>query len=301
MHSLPFQTCVACILAELSRSAPQALGTRAHDGRRCPLSQLLEPLRRRAPAPAPALAPSPRRFVFYMFPSLPARLDEHASSGVRGSTESVQTTDSGRARPWSGCSVLICTTFGGAAGSRETLSAPRHRSNLAAEALCRPKRAVWHRLVVDWAPVDNRAIARSGCAGANGSFAPRTPPLGGRSTRGSPREEHHPGLPAAVLNTLSGFANAQGANVQYANAQSANAQSANAQSANAQSANAQTANALAANTLAANAQAANAQAADAQAANAHTANAQALAVQAAMQATMQASMMQGLQNPFMPN
>eukprot|EP00965_Chrysotila_dentata_P205823 6183178-Pleurochrysis_carterae.AAC.2 len=35
----------------------------------------LEPPRRRAPAPAPALAPDPRRFVFYMIASLPARPD----------------------------------------------------------------------------------------------------------------------------------------------------------------------------------------------------------------------------------
>eukprot|EP00965_Chrysotila_dentata_P024975 827949-Pleurochrysis_carterae.AAC.1 len=58
-----------------------------------------------------------------------------------------------------------------------------------------------HRLLVDWAPVGDRAIARGGGygAGANSLFAPRTPPLGVRSARGSPREEQHPGLPAASV------------------------------------------------------------------------------------------------------
>eukprot|EP00965_Chrysotila_dentata_P196328 6177511-Pleurochrysis_carterae.AAC.4 len=32
MHSLPFWTCVACTLAERSRSAPQALGILTRDG-----------------------------------------------------------------------------------------------------------------------------------------------------------------------------------------------------------------------------------------------------------------------------
>eukprot|EP00965_Chrysotila_dentata_P235259 6200646-Pleurochrysis_carterae.AAC.1 len=52
-----------------------------------------------------------------------------------------------------------------------------------------------HRLVVDWPSVDDRALARrGGCAGANGAFAPCTPLLGGRSARGSPREEPYPDL-----------------------------------------------------------------------------------------------------------
>eukprot|EP00965_Chrysotila_dentata_P262464 6214571-Pleurochrysis_carterae.AAC.6 len=59
MHGSPNCTCIARVLAERSRSAPQALGILAHDGRRCPLSHLLEPLRRRAPAPSPAPAPTP--------------------------------------------------------------------------------------------------------------------------------------------------------------------------------------------------------------------------------------------------
>eukprot|EP00965_Chrysotila_dentata_P089809 2964601-Pleurochrysis_carterae.AAC.4 len=46
----------------------------AHDGLRCPLSHLLEPPRRRAPAPAPTLAPDPRLIVFVLtsrFPPAP--------------------------------------------------------------------------------------------------------------------------------------------------------------------------------------------------------------------------------------
>eukprot|EP00965_Chrysotila_dentata_P255298 6212168-Pleurochrysis_carterae.AAC.4 len=39
----------------------------AHDGRRCPLSHLLEPPHRCAPAPAPPLAPSPPTSVFIYF------------------------------------------------------------------------------------------------------------------------------------------------------------------------------------------------------------------------------------------
>eukprot|EP00965_Chrysotila_dentata_P133639 4419594-Pleurochrysis_carterae.AAC.1 len=57
---------IACVLAERSRSAPQALGICS----RWPLPiterPLLEPPRRRAPAPAPALAPSPRRPIFHI-------------------------------------------------------------------------------------------------------------------------------------------------------------------------------------------------------------------------------------------
>eukprot|EP00965_Chrysotila_dentata_P112045 3704927-Pleurochrysis_carterae.AAC.1 len=38
MQCFPFRTCVACVLAERSRSATQVLGYRAYDGCRCPLS-----------------------------------------------------------------------------------------------------------------------------------------------------------------------------------------------------------------------------------------------------------------------
>eukprot|EP00965_Chrysotila_dentata_P234526 6200222-Pleurochrysis_carterae.AAC.2 len=37
------------------------------------------------------------------------------------------------------------------------------------------------------------------CRGENGSFAPRTPLLGGRSACGSTRKEHHPGLSATSV------------------------------------------------------------------------------------------------------
>eukprot|EP00965_Chrysotila_dentata_P043303 1439376-Pleurochrysis_carterae.AAC.5 len=40
MHSLQNWTGVACVVAQRLRSAPQALGYRAHDGCRCPVSQL---------------------------------------------------------------------------------------------------------------------------------------------------------------------------------------------------------------------------------------------------------------------
>eukprot|EP00965_Chrysotila_dentata_P124011 4099030-Pleurochrysis_carterae.AAC.3 len=55
---------IACVLAERSCSAPQALGIPARNGRRRPVSALLEPSRRRAQASAPAPAPSSRRKLF---------------------------------------------------------------------------------------------------------------------------------------------------------------------------------------------------------------------------------------------
>eukprot|EP00965_Chrysotila_dentata_P134150 4436593-Pleurochrysis_carterae.AAC.1 len=108
-------------------------------------------------------------------------------SGVRGSIELVLATNSDRARGLKAAArILILCPDTGQIG-RQRLSAV-HNDRCG------------HRLIVDWAPDDNRAIARgSGCASANGSFTPRTPSLGGRSARGSPREEHHPGLPATSV------------------------------------------------------------------------------------------------------
>eukprot|EP00965_Chrysotila_dentata_P133024 4398632-Pleurochrysis_carterae.AAC.1 len=54
MHGSPFLRRIACVLAERSRSALQALGYRARDGRLCPLSH---------PSRAAVQArPSPRAF-----------------------------------------------------------------------------------------------------------------------------------------------------------------------------------------------------------------------------------------------
>eukprot|EP00965_Chrysotila_dentata_P109510 3619473-Pleurochrysis_carterae.AAC.1 len=75
MHGSPFLHRTACILAERSRSAPQLLELLMRDGRPSLSAPDLEPPHRRAPARAPALAPSPRRSVFYIIPSLhPARI-----------------------------------------------------------------------------------------------------------------------------------------------------------------------------------------------------------------------------------
>eukprot|EP00965_Chrysotila_dentata_P025525 848878-Pleurochrysis_carterae.AAC.1 len=62
------------------RSPSSSLETSARNGRRRPVSTLLEPPRRRASAPAPAPAPSPRRFVFYILSSAPAALDGSTGS-----------------------------------------------------------------------------------------------------------------------------------------------------------------------------------------------------------------------------
>eukprot|EP00965_Chrysotila_dentata_P215396 6188753-Pleurochrysis_carterae.AAC.1 len=57
MHSFTNCICIACVLAERSRSAPQALGYRARNGRCCPVS---------APPRATAQArPSPRAYACY--------------------------------------------------------------------------------------------------------------------------------------------------------------------------------------------------------------------------------------------
>eukprot|EP00965_Chrysotila_dentata_P032193 1073733-Pleurochrysis_carterae.AAC.1 len=76
MHGFPFLYRIACVLAERSRSAPQALGgTLAHNGCCRSLSHLLEPPGRCAPALAPAPAPSPPTVVFIYFRWLqPARM-----------------------------------------------------------------------------------------------------------------------------------------------------------------------------------------------------------------------------------
>eukprot|EP00965_Chrysotila_dentata_P121532 4017843-Pleurochrysis_carterae.AAC.1 len=59
MNGFPILHCIACILAERSRSASQALGYSLVMDAAAPWSQLLEPSRRCAPATAPAPAPSP--------------------------------------------------------------------------------------------------------------------------------------------------------------------------------------------------------------------------------------------------
>eukprot|EP00965_Chrysotila_dentata_P153775 5083419-Pleurochrysis_carterae.AAC.10 len=53
MHSFPFWTRVACVLAERSRSAPQALGYLNHDGCCCPLSAPFLELPHRVAIPCP--------------------------------------------------------------------------------------------------------------------------------------------------------------------------------------------------------------------------------------------------------
>eukprot|EP00965_Chrysotila_dentata_P215406 6188761-Pleurochrysis_carterae.AAC.1 len=82
MHGFLICIRIACVLAERSRSAPQALGTRS----RWPMPiferPLLEPPHsRRASARVPAPAPSPRRCVFIYFRrSQPARMVALVSS-----------------------------------------------------------------------------------------------------------------------------------------------------------------------------------------------------------------------------
>eukprot|EP00965_Chrysotila_dentata_P156665 5176136-Pleurochrysis_carterae.AAC.3 len=74
MHSLPFCTRVACVLAERSRSAPQVL---EYCSRWLPLPRelpFLEPPPRRAPPPAPALLPEQWSLVSYTNNHFPARL-----------------------------------------------------------------------------------------------------------------------------------------------------------------------------------------------------------------------------------
>eukprot|EP00965_Chrysotila_dentata_P017361 576583-Pleurochrysis_carterae.AAC.1 len=51
MHGSPNWTRIACVLAERSRSAPQALGARARDGRHCPLSHLARATAQARPSP----------------------------------------------------------------------------------------------------------------------------------------------------------------------------------------------------------------------------------------------------------
>eukprot|EP00965_Chrysotila_dentata_P197429 6178179-Pleurochrysis_carterae.AAC.6 len=61
MHSFPFWTLVACVLAQRSRSAPQVLGYPCPRGLPLPAAELpfLEPPRRCTQVPAPAPAPLP--------------------------------------------------------------------------------------------------------------------------------------------------------------------------------------------------------------------------------------------------
>eukprot|EP00965_Chrysotila_dentata_P177691 5869560-Pleurochrysis_carterae.AAC.1 len=60
MHGSPNLHRIACALAERSRSAPQALGNYARDGRHCPVEPFSSSHRVGASSRAPALAPSPR-------------------------------------------------------------------------------------------------------------------------------------------------------------------------------------------------------------------------------------------------
>eukprot|EP00965_Chrysotila_dentata_P100772 3329059-Pleurochrysis_carterae.AAC.1 len=96
MHSLPFWTCVACILAERSRFAPlPSSWNYAHDGRRCPLSHLLEPPRRRASAFAPAPALNPPTDCMYNFRRLLRAPDGRSGSFPQRIRKCMTTPDLG--------------------------------------------------------------------------------------------------------------------------------------------------------------------------------------------------------------
>eukprot|EP00965_Chrysotila_dentata_P133955 4430305-Pleurochrysis_carterae.AAC.1 len=66
MHGSANWTRIACVPAERSRSAPQALGTRARDGRRCPVEPTSSSHRVGAPQPPrPRLLSIPDRLYMY--------------------------------------------------------------------------------------------------------------------------------------------------------------------------------------------------------------------------------------------